>query len=144
MNAVRTLAQVVHPDRNWREMGVLGLVDELLAYCCDHGCRLSWQGGQIATDNGESVAVAFPPSVHRAVIARVAALCNRHRSRSVSPYGGQGEFVVEAPTITRFRADFANTPDEQRLELVPTMIEQPSAATSSEGRLLAAQDELNA
>lgn len=128
MNAVRTLAEVVSPTRNWREVGVLGLVDELLSYCGDHGCRLTWQGGQIATDQGERVAAAFPPSVLRAAIARVAALCNRHRPRSVSAYGGQGDFVIDAPARAHFRADFVNTPDEQRLELTSVVAPPTKAA----------------
>src|SRR5208282_5382429 len=56
-------------------------------------------------------------SVFRAILARVAVLCNERSPNSVSPYGGQGEVSVGADPAMTFRVEFANTPDEQRLEL---------------------------
>ena len=67
----------------------------------------------------EQTSVEFRSSAFRAVLARIAALCNRHRPDSVTPYGGQGEFIDERSPATMFRVDFRNTPDEQRLELTP-------------------------
>jgi hypothetical protein len=63
----------------------------------------------------EQTAVALRGSV----LARLAALCNQQEANSVSPYGGQGEFIDERPPATTFRIAFCNTPDEQWLEIAP-------------------------
>src|SRR5262249_56235813 len=61
--------------------------------------------------------VSVPKSVFRAILARVAALCNEHAPNSVSPYGGEGEISVGTNPPTLFRVAFTNTPGEQRLEV---------------------------
>lgn len=102
---------------------VVGLVDDLLAACQDHGLRLDWQDGccrlrSLGGGGAEGVIdVPLRKPVFRAILARMAALCNERRPNSVSPYGGQGELSVGGDPATVFRVVFANTPDEQRLEL---------------------------
>jgi hypothetical protein len=125
MNATQSLADLFRIDRDSKGAGVLGLVDDLLAYCRDRDVRLTWNAAQVSVQpigGGavEQASVEFRSSAFRAVLARLAALCNRHRLDSVSPYGGQGEFIDERAPATAFRVDFRNTPDEQRLELIPT------------------------
>ncbi len=124
MNTTQSLPDLFRIDRDPQGTGILGFVDHLLAYCRDRGVRLTWQSSQVTVQpvSGgavEQVSVAFRSSAFRAVLARLAALCNRHRGDSVSPYGGQGEFIDERAPATVFRVDFRNTPDEQRLELTP-------------------------
>ena len=102
--------------------GVLGLVDELLAASRGQEIRLGWQVGQCrvgvpGAEPPDQFDVAVPRAVVRAVLARVAALCNERVPNSVSPYQGVGEIAVDAATVVRVR--FVNTPDEQTLELSP-------------------------
>ena len=102
--------------------GVVGLVDDLLRLCRGHGVQLDWQADRcrvccLADGSEEVIDSPLGKSVFRAVLARVAALCNEQRPNSVSPYGGRGKLSDGAHPPTLFRVSFANTPDEQRLEL---------------------------
>jgi hypothetical protein len=104
--------------------GVIGLVDDLLALCQDRGLQLDWHANQcrvrpLGPGLQEAIDVPLPKSVFRAILARVAALCNERSPNSVSPYGGQGELTVAADSATVLRVTFTNTPDEQRLESTP-------------------------
>jgi hypothetical protein len=108
---------LVHPTG-----GVAGLVDELLTLCQEHDLQLHWQadGCRLRSRKGdweELIDVPFRKSVFRAILARIAALCNERIPNSVSPYGGQGEFSAGANPRAVFRVTFSNTPAEQRLEL---------------------------
>ena len=104
------------------ERGVLGLADGLFSWCGKDGIQLDWQGDSCSARNlgeatGEPVEVPLPKSAFRALLARIAALCNEHRPNSVSPYGGTGEFVVGTESPTQFQAAFINTRAEQKLVL---------------------------
>ena len=101
---------------------VVGLVDDLLAACQEQGVRLDWQDGRCRVRSLEGgpegvIDVPLRKSVFRAILARVAVLCNERNPNSVSPYGGQGELSIGTDPTMVFRLEFANTPDEQRLEL---------------------------
>ena len=103
--------------------GVLGLVDDLLTISREQSLRLDWQADhcrvRLAGDGLEdALEVPLRKSVFRAALARIAVLCNEHNPNSVSPYGGQGELSIGTAPATVFRVAFANTPDEQSLELV--------------------------
>jgi hypothetical protein len=109
---------LVHPTR-----GVAGLVDDLLGVCQKHGLQLDWQADRcrVRSFGGEweeLVDVPLRKSVFRAILARVAALCNERTPNSVSPYGGHGQLAVGADPRSVFRVTFANTPAEQKLELL--------------------------
>jgi hypothetical protein len=102
--------------------GVVGVVDRLFELCREQELRLDWQADQcyVRPLHGgpqESIQVALPKSAFRAILARVAALCNQQAPDSVSPYGGEGELTFGTDQPTRFRVKFKNTPDEQRLEV---------------------------
>ena len=102
--------------------GIVGLVDDLLSLCRQHGLELDWQAGRcrvrsFESDGEEWIDVPLRKSVFRAILARVAVLCNERMPNSTSLYGGQGEITVGADPATVFRVAFANTPSEQRLEL---------------------------
>jgi hypothetical protein len=53
----------------------------------------------------------------RALLARLAALCNEQTPNSVTPYGGQGQFSPGTSPPAVFRVAFINTAAEQKLEL---------------------------
>jgi hypothetical protein len=104
--------------------GVVGLVDDLLRLCSEHELRLTLQanGVSVASLADDSEEVIDPPpgkSVLRAMLARVATLCNERAPNSVSPYGGKGELLAATDPPTIFRVTFKNTPSEQTLEILP-------------------------
>ena len=102
--------------------GVLGLVDELLAVSRQRDLSLAWREGRCLValagmGSPDRLDAPLPRSVFRAVLARIAALCNERNPDSVSPYGGRGEVSVGKETSATIRVAFVNTPGEQRLEL---------------------------
>jgi hypothetical protein len=102
--------------------GIVGLLDDLLVACREHDLQLDWQAGHCRVHpfggNGEKLLdVPLGKSVFRAILARVAVLCNERNPNSVSPYGGQGELVVGANPPAVYRVRVVNTPAEQKLEL---------------------------
>jgi hypothetical protein len=109
---------IEHPSN-----GVLGVVDELLDLCPKQGLRLEWRTDRccllLPSENGQetSFPVSIRKSVLRAILARLAALCNVRAADSVSLYGGEGAFSVADPD-KGFRIAFVNTPAEQKLELL--------------------------
>jgi hypothetical protein len=85
--------------------GVAGLVDELLVLCRGHRIELDWQGGRCRVrywegDCEELFDVPLRKSVFRAILARLAVLCNERCPNSVTPYGGRGELLVTASPAT--------------------------------------------
>lgn len=108
--------------------GVVGLVDDLLGLCRVHQLRMSFRDGscsvrRLGADVQDALEVPLPKSVFRAVLARIAALCNEYHPHSVTPYRGEGEIVVP-PTSSPNCASpstcyvsFTNTPSEQQLEM---------------------------
>lgn len=113
--------------------GVAGLVDDLLTVCREHDLQLDWQGDRCRVrpskaDREELIDVPLRTSVFRAILARVAALCNERTPNSVSPYGGQGELSAGANPPTVFRVTFTNTTAEQQLRL---LIETEPAAEAA-------------
>lgn len=102
--------------------GVVGLVDELLTICNEHALSIRWHLTGIQVDvsknsEHEIVDVSVRKSIFRAVLARLAALCNTTEPGSVSPHSGVGEIVVEGTPAVRYGLRFANTPDELRLDI---------------------------
>jgi hypothetical protein len=104
--------------------GTIGLVDDLLRLCQEQGLRLDWQTDccrvrSIASGWEELIDKPVAKSVFRAILSRLAALCNDRSPNTVSPYGGQGEFLIGDAHPTNFRVKFVNTADKQELELIP-------------------------
>lgn len=124
---MKTTSEIAETFRRLSERptgGVIGLVDDLLAACRDSGLELDWQADRCRVrprggDWEDVTDISLRKSVFRAILARIAVLCNERNPNSVSPYGGQGELTVGADPATIFRVTFANTPDDQRLELRP-------------------------
>jgi hypothetical protein len=102
--------------------GVAGMVDELLALCLEHDVQLDWQleRCRIRRRGGEweeLVTVPIDRPFFRAILARIAVLCNERVPNSVSPYGGHGELLAGANPRTAFKVTFTNTPAEQHVTL---------------------------
>jgi hypothetical protein len=103
---------------------VVGLVDDLLRLCPEKGLRLDWQRDHchircLDGCSDETLDQPLRKSVFRAILARLASLCNEGSPTSVSPDGGQGKLSVQTDPPMILRVTFANTTDENWLELVP-------------------------
>src|SRR5579859_6836435 len=107
MNTTSQLTETIRSALEHPSRGVVGPVDDLLRLCPEPGLRLDWQ---------EVIDVPLRKSVVRAVLARIAVLCNERNPNSVSPYGGQGELTAGENPPAAFRASFTNTPAELKLE----------------------------
>ncbi|HJT36497.1 MAG TPA: hypothetical protein VJ783_31025 [Pirellulales bacterium] len=116
MSTVSPFAERIQ-DAFGRRSGVVRLVDELLVLCRQHGLRLEWQNGICQVGVGspepvESVEVTIPESVFRALLARIASLCNDHAACSVSPYGGEGMLAADAGATSYCQIAFSNRPGD--------------------------------
>ena len=105
--------------------GIVELVDELLSLCGEHGIRLDWKGNRCGFKTPQSnvetvLEVLVPKSVFRAILARVAVLCNNHKADAVSSYGGKSEILLGSKPRSLYQVDFLNTADEQHLQLAPS------------------------
>jgi hypothetical protein len=114
------IRQVFRPT----ERGLVGLVNDLLGLCQEVGLELDWRAGQcrvrsIGVEPEEYVEVQLPKSVFRAILARLAALCNQHNSGSVSPFGGEGELSLGVEPATVCRVAFTNSQAAQRVGITP-------------------------
>lgn len=97
--------------------GAVGWADALIALAADAPVTLAWDGESCAVRHaGAEFTTPLGKSAVRAVIARVAALCDEAAPDTLSPYGGAG--VIKAGG-RRVRAEFVNTMHEQRLHLTP-------------------------
>src|SRR5205807_2565169 len=99
-------------------------VDDLLKICGDYGLQIDWRADyiRIRSHGGgweELMGVPFRNSVFRAILARVAVLCNERIPNSVSPYGVQGEVAINANPPLVVQVTFTNTLAEQTLRLLP-------------------------
>jgi hypothetical protein len=126
-----SVRHVLRPARN----GVVELADELLTLCQDREIFLDWNAGQCRVRSGAvetpgSIEVPLTKSVFRAILARLAALCNERQPGSVSPYGGEGELLIANFGVV-CRVAFTNTPGEQRVRLTPGRKEKPESDTAN-------------
>jgi hypothetical protein len=122
MNRITTIPELLRQVLTHPTGGITGLVDDLLMLCFEHHLQLDWQANRFRVrssggDWEELLEVPLRKSVFRAVLARVAVLCNERNPNSVSPYGGQGELSIGEGSPAVYRITFANTPGEQKLEL---------------------------
>jgi hypothetical protein len=104
--------------------GIAALVNDFLTVCHEQRLQLNWQAGHLHAralggDAEDEIDVPIPKSVFRAILARVAALCDERSPGSVSPYGGAGELSIEGNPPKILRVAFTNTPGEQRVDLTP-------------------------
>lgn len=102
--------------------GVIGLVDDLMGFCREQHLRLEFQDGHCYVRPLEGVVqdridVPLKKSVFRALLARIAALCNEMKPNSVTPYHGEGLLAIATNPPAAFHVAFRNTPSELRLEV---------------------------
>jgi hypothetical protein len=122
MNNLSPFSERVQRAFDPTQRGVVGLVDDLLRLCPEQGLQLDWQGNRcrvrpLGAQPQELTEIPLPKSVFRAILARIAALCNERIPNSVTPYGGEGELWACTNPPTIFRVTFTNSPGEQRLEV---------------------------
>lgn len=108
---------IEHPTR-----GVVGIVDDMLRLCHEHGLDLHWQLDRCrirSAGNGAEEVVEKPlgKSAFRALLARVAALCNERGVKPFSPYGGQCDLLLGEDAGAALHISFANTPEQQWLKV---------------------------
>jgi anti-anti-sigma factor len=114
---------------------VAGLVDDLLAACLKLELQLDcrpdrWRVRAFGGDWEELNDLSLPKSVFRAILARLAALCNERTPDSVSPDGGQGELSVGVDPAAVFRVVVVNTPAGEQFHLAAAT--PPAAGTASQ------------
>ena len=102
------------------DTGFVGIADNLLRLCLGASVEITWgqDACRVSLRQGaveEVVGVPLRKSVFRAVLARVAVLCNERRADSVSPYGGCGEIILDSGPVVSVR--FENTSAVQILGL---------------------------
>lgn len=102
--------------------GVVGLVDRLLDLSREHGFGITYHDDTCHFQflnklSPSTVAIQVPKAVFRAVLARMAALCNQESRGTVSPYGGDGVIVQGTNPVESYRVVFANSPSDQTLQL---------------------------
>jgi hypothetical protein len=122
MNTNYQLTEILRGVLAQSSGGIVGLVDNLLAVCRDHALQLEWQPScfrfrSVGGDWEELTDISLRKSVFRAILARLASLCNEQTPDAVSPYGGQCELSLDANLPALICVTFTNTPAEQRLEL---------------------------
>src|SRR5688500_6939489 len=101
---------------------VVGLVDDLLGLCHEQGLRIDYLNAHCVVrsigDQAQETEIPLPKSVFRAILARVAALCNDQHPDAVTPYGGEAQFSLGSIPSAIFHVAFTNTPEEQRLQVM--------------------------
>ncbi len=131
-----TLRRAFEPSSS----GFVGIVDNLLAISDGGNLEIVWQTGSCRAKIRRGVAegfaeIPFRKSVFRAILARIALLCNETRPDLVSPYGGDSKLAVGENASRVFQIEFINTPDEQKLVISDTnRIEDAQPAQLDDGR----------
>jgi hypothetical protein len=101
------------------DVSVIEIVDALLQRCREHRLQFEWQGDRLRARSSGGVWSDIPlrKSVFRAILARLAVLCNERTPNAVSPYGGEGVLEIGDNALAIVRVSFTNTSAEQKLEL---------------------------
>jgi hypothetical protein len=121
MNTTTNAAAAIHEILTNPDDGVVGVVDNLVAACHEQMIEIDWQGDhcRVKSGNGhwEEFHAPIKKSAFRAVLARIASLCNESAPNSVTPYGGHGRLPIGAHPACNVRIVFTNTTAEQMLRL---------------------------
>lgn len=130
MSTTSQLTESLHRILENPNRGVVGLVDDLLKMCQKGRLRLDWTADRcrVCSFGGareEVIDLPLRKSVFRAILARIATLCNEHTPNSVSPYGGKGKLLIDASPSAVFKVTFVNSSTEQKLELMATATSIP-------------------
>jgi hypothetical protein len=117
MNHSASLTERLQVARRPTGDGVIGITNRLLDMCRQQNLYFEWHEGicrvqTLGADTPESAEIPLQKSVFRAILARISHFCNE-----VSPYGGEGDIVLESDPLTTLSIAFTNTPDVQQIEL---------------------------
>jgi len=119
--------------------GFVGVVDNLLQLCRGGDLVLAWRSNacHVRIRQGtveETLDLPLRKAVLRAMLARIAALCNQRQPGSVSPYGGRGEIHLGTdPQQAVIAAHFVNTAAQQSLRLAHLSHDVRNAADPAVG-----------
>jgi hypothetical protein len=124
MSTISTFSTTIQQIILRPSQGVVGLVDDLLTACSEHDLQLVWQNDRcrLSSCDGQwqdAINISIRKSVFRAILARVATLCNIQQPDSVSPYGGTADLAVGQSPTGILKVTIVNTPAEQMLHLEP-------------------------
>jgi hypothetical protein len=150
MKTATALADALAKAFDPPESGFVGMVDNLLQLCRGGDLELSWRSNacQVRIRQGtveERLDLPLRKAVLRAMLARIAALCNQRQPGSVSPYGGRGEIQLGSDPQPVFSAHFVNNAAQQSLRLVQVSHDGSNAADSAvgSGDLASHQDQVS-
>lgn len=121
MSDLPTFRERLRDALNPTDRGVVGFVDQLLAFCRKEGATFEWAEGRcrcqpLAPEGGEAAELSLRRADFRHVLARIAAMCNERTQGSVSPYGGEG-VLTEPASGDALRVRFTNSQAAQNLEV---------------------------
>jgi len=139
MKTATALAEALAKAFDPPASGFVGIVDNLLQLCRGGDMELAWRSNacHVRIRQGtaeETLDLPLRKSVLRAMLARIAALCNQRQPGSVSPYGGRGEIHLgtDAHQAVIF-ADFVNTAAQQSARLAHLSHDGRAAADQAVG-----------
>jgi hypothetical protein len=122
MKTIAQISEILRSILTQPTGGVVGLVDELLQVTLENGLQLDWRPDQFrfrarGGDWEELADFGLRKSVFRAILARVAALCNEQASIPLSPYEGRGDLTVSPSNTAVVHVNYVNDASNQRLEI---------------------------
>lgn len=115
---------------------IVGLVDNVLRLCRQHALHIDWRENRCRVtspdrDKEDELELPLRKSVFRAILARVATLCDEQSPGTFAPYGGSGELSFGSDPKTILRVAWVNTTGEQCLTIMPCdASSRPSTATA--------------
>jgi len=124
MSATSSLSEILQSVLDSRD-NLIEFVDGLLRVCAENEVHLRMQtdsGLLRSTKRGRAEHAFKNPltkSRFRAVLARIALLCNEATAGSTSPYGGMGTVPISSDQLDSVQVSFANTPDDQFIDIQP-------------------------
>ncbi len=122
MSATSSLSEILQNALDSRD-NLIEVVDGLLRVCAENDMHLRMlaDSGLFRSTNRGRAEHAFKnpltKSRFRAVLARIALLCNEATPGSASPYGGMGTVPISPDRLESVYVSFANTPDEPGISI---------------------------
>ena len=103
---------------------VVGVVDDVLNLCDMHHLQIDWsmetcRVQRVSAGSVFTLDVPLRKSVFRAILARIATLCDEQAPGTFAPYGGQGELLMPSGVVLQMA--WMNTLGEQKLTITPIL-----------------------
>ncbi|MBI1832945.1 MAG: DUF2934 domain-containing protein [Planctomycetes bacterium] len=102
--------------------GFVSIVDDVLALCRQHALQLEWRDNKCRVRSHERddvIEFSLRKSGFRAMLARIASLCDEQAPGTFEPYGGSGALSSASDSNGMLGVAWMNTPDHQWLVIVP-------------------------